>query len=145
MKRLILLASFLVISFFSIAQGNLQFSQVVRSKTTGTTVNGTTNYASTITVPSGTVWKIESASVLIGSGTGSSAIYSAGNATLTVDGQIVYVLFYTDENYIYLDNKYLLPLWLGPGTYSVNLYTGNLGAGSTYNTVLSGLQFNVVQ
>ena len=144
MKKVILFTAFLAISFLTIAQGNLQFSQVVRSKATGTTVAGTYNYSSTITVPAGAVWKIESASVITGSGSGTTALYTPTDATLVVDGQVVYSLIYTDNQYIYLDNKTLSPVWLNAGTYTVNLYM-NLGAGSTYTSVLSGLQFNVVQ
>ena len=147
MKKVILFAGFLAISFWSVAQGNLQFSQVVRIKNTGTSALNTAYYAlGSFTVPTGSVYKIESASVTLTSGTGISTISESSDLELLVDGQEVYFTAPEDGSYTFTDNKFLLPMWLGPGTYNIVLdFSATTGTGLNFNTVLSGLQFNVVQ
>ncbi len=147
MKRVILFAGFLAISFLGMAQSNLQFSQVIRIKNTGASATNTSTYSvGSITVPTGSVYKIESASVVLTIGSGATATIGSGSLQLLVDGQEVYFTDPTGSNYTFAESKFLLPMWLGPGTYSIVLgFSAATGTGLNYTTVLSGLQFNVVQ
>ena len=133
-------------SLFATAQNNLQFNQVVRVKNTGTSASNTAYYTmGNITVPTGSVYKIEAASVYLSLGTGAGAVSGNSAMQLLVDGEEVYSSVPSSSG-SFFGSIYLLPMWLGPGTYSIALDFGTTtGTGLTFTTVLDGLQFNVVQ
>ncbi len=127
MKKSFLLIALLVIGYLINAQGTLQFNQVIRVKNTSVSSGNVT----TITVPAGKVWKIES-------GTGPDGY------ELSIDGQLVYAS--TAENFAVNQYFYIktipLPIWLPAGSYAVTVSNSLNG---NYTTVLSGIEFNVLQ
>lgn len=126
MKKLLTLFIILIGTCVVIkAQGNLQFSQVVRYKySTSATGQGSVGVTSTFTVPANTVWKIES-------------VYGGGN-NVFLDGQLVTT---TTTN----SGIAGFPLWLGAGTYQIAINNGNQNLGTySYSAIVSGLQFNIV-
>jgi hypothetical protein len=132
MKKTFLLIAFAALAGFTMAQGNLQFNQVIHVKNTGSAYAPGAATVTSITVPTGKVWKIESASATDGD-------------ELSIDGQLVYGLPYMQGTNSYLSMHINMPVWLGPGTYSVTLYNDQaINAQAAYTTVISGIEFNVV-
>ncbi|CAN5290168.1 hypothetical protein BH09BAC1_BH09BAC1_02610 [soil metagenome] len=140
MKTIILSVLFAIATISCFAQGNLQFSQVVQVSLTTTFVT-TANFPSvqqSFTVPSGTVWKVESA----------MASYESITTGLI-----------QPSAYITLDNKNLtysntstptywasvFPLWLPAGTYTLKLvYPNSPTVGNKMNGSISAIEFNIV-
>ena len=124
------MCSFLVIAGFAQAQSNLQLAGVLRYKGSGS-FNGSTPVTLTgnIVVPTGQIYKIESASANAG-------VFL--NCQLAVDGQLVY-----SNNQAAYSTTPSLPVWLAAGTYSVT-FTAAISSGTgTFTAVVSGLEFNL--
>lgn len=129
MKKIIgLLSVVICLSNYSLGQGNLQFNQVINGE-----LNAYCTYdlstLGTITVPTGKVWKIESTSLMYYDGTWAN---SDGNPVF-INKHVVW-----DLGPQGLDQ---LPLWLSPGTYTVQT-TGYNSSELFFS--YSVIEFNVV-
>jgi hypothetical protein len=132
MKKAFLLITILAVTAGVHAQSNLQLSQALRYKATGNYTNQTPATVGTITVPTGMMYKIESA-YAVSTGTPS--------CSLTVDGQLVFASYDT-PGYVSLP---VFPIWLGPGSYTVVFTNLTSNAGTfTCTAIVSGLEFNLV-
>ncbi|MDB4678442.1 hypothetical protein OAE93_01800 [bacterium] len=114
------------ISAACFAQGNLQFNQIVQSD-----FSGTTNITGTIVVPVNRVWKVEHAGGLLNFTLpsvpgGTSDFISIGNFTVWISAD---------------RGSADLPLWLGPGSYTVN---GRFNSSTPASLSISAIEFNVV-
>lgn len=121
MKNLLIFIGLVLISHTSVAQGNLQFNQVIVF-----TLDIDTPQA--FSVPANKVWKIESAS----SGYTSSSVYmrdASGNYL---------ALLYTNNQ----DNRIDLPYWLPSGFTGDFRRLGNTGSGP--KSTVSIIEFNVI-
>ena len=131
MKKLLFIAMCFVSLNLS-AQGNLQFNQVVSSDFSGSYINRFT--AGSITVPPDKVWKVEHAGFM--NYFNSPPVPANGNLDhVAIGNHLVYVPTGTGS----AD----LPLWLGPGTYSVTGYL-NTGSSQPCQISISVIEFNVV-
>lgn len=120
---------FLVFSSLLYSQGNLQFNQVKLVTTSQT-------------VPSGKIWKVESAQY---NGGATFAVNTAGpvpvvgTMAITVNGAVIYLnTVYTSGSYVYptvLSNGLSFPMWLPAGTTL---------AASTNTAFVNVIEFNVV-
>lgn len=111
------------------AQGTLQFNQVINATVTGTTSGASQTQIGTIVVPAGKVLKIESLSLtwLNTSPAGGSGEYAK------IDNLVVYAALLTPEPHF--------PIWLKEGTHNVYAKRGNsLQAEVSY----SAIEFNVI-
>lgn len=131
MKIIITLIISLGIGCFLNAQGNLQFNQVINTSVTGLVGSLASANLGTITVPAGKVWKVETASV------------TEANNIRTSLGRIGnnVVFYFGGSNSP--PNINLLPLWLRPGTYNLNV-TNYSSSALTYRMTLSAIEFNVI-
>lgn len=126
------------------AQGNLQFNQVINlsmNTPQGVGNSGNNNLTLTVTVPTGKVWKIESANLsyqFVSNGK-----YYVADATneitqLVLDGAIIAV-----ES----DNFYKTPgpVWLAAGSHTFILQ-GYINSSSQYkwNALITGIEFNIL-
>jgi hypothetical protein len=108
MRNLLFVFAFTVVGLFH-AQGNLQFNQIV---TVGTT---------SLTVPAGKVWKVESYSeseVTFNSNYSSGCVNSNYHRPLVINNNNYYFFgnlatASSGANYVTTGNK--LPIWLKPG------------------------------
>ena len=134
MKKGIIVLSFLVgILFIGKAQGNLQFKEVLNQTFSGTSQNNRI-IAGSITVPTGEVWKVVTASITIDGGTGFYYDYSV-TTTYGNQGFIGDNIVYSNKN-----TSSLLPLWLGAGTYSVDAFMVSV----PFKFSISAIKFSVV-
>ena len=131
--RITALVLYLIFATTVVAQGNLQFNQVVTYTGTG---SGSFSYTSpTWTVPAGKVWKIESASpslansavtrkinVEAGGGWGTFALTTASNET-TINP---------------------FPIWLKAGDQVQLQASGNCCSTTTFYYAISIIEFNIV-
>lgn len=132
MKKLITLTAFLFTAFsYSIAQGNLQFNQVINGEISAVIPSNATVIGS-ITVPAGKVWKIEAVSLI--STTSPSEWEAIGSNSYQV---------FIDNLNVYHGNAQFrkTPIWLSAGTYSVKARTGG---SQDYSFSYSAIEFNVV-
>lgn len=132
MKKLI----FIAICFISLqlfAQGNLQFNQVVLTEFSGNYQNRFT--AGSLTVPANKVWKIEHSGFMNYFNSPPVPVSLSANDHVAIGNQIVYVPASIGSSD--------LPLWLGPGTYTVTGYI-NSGSLQPCEISISGIEFNVV-
>jgi len=157
MKKQILILALLIISLTSFSQGNLQFNQVL---TFSRTIN-TTNYISTsynngatyayvtftdttLTVPTGKIWKVEKmdGNLTISNPNG----YNGGGATNGIGSLMI-----NNAHKISVSQAYGV-IWLKAGDI-INMVVTNAGGGysgsnnftATYTNFLSILEFNIVQ
>jgi hypothetical protein len=169
MKKIIFLLSFFITTL-SFAQNNLQFSKAILIKINGTRILTSQSAAAmfvfkdtTITVPAGKVWKVESANVTL------QNTNPAPNVS-QIEDQLSNSYMGT---YLLLDNKIIsqksntiitaggiyqanlgfsFPIWLPTGTYPIRLLfqcgTYTFGAYTSSITGYGGmsiLEFNIVQ
>ncbi|MEY5133800.1 MAG: hypothetical protein RLZZ198_1804 [Bacteroidota bacterium] len=131
--RISALVLFLIIATSVVAQGNLQFNQVVTYTGTG---SGSFSYTSpTWTVPVGKVWKIESASPNLGNTAVSRAVNinagaSWGSFALTTSSQETTI------------NPF--PIWLKAGDLVQLQAAGNCCSTTSFSYAISILEFNIV-
>lgn len=132
MKKLLSIGV-LVISLSVSAQGNLQFNQVVLTEFSGNYQNRFT--AGSLTVPANKVWKIEHSGFMNYFNSPPVPVSGGTFDHVAIGNQIVYVPASIGSSD--------LPLWLGPGTYTV---TGYITSGSLQpcEISISGIEFNVV-
>jgi hypothetical protein len=139
--KILFLSFFLVLCPLLYSQGNLQFNQVVVTPFSSPFAAGQQSTVlraanpSSITVPAGKVWKIE------------SACMTAGDATSK---------FVNPGDYLFLDNFLLwgtigngavpaditFPIWLSAGTY--NLRVTYTSANNSYTGAISAIEFNII-
>lgn len=167
MKKITLLFC-LFITSYAFAQNNLQFSRAILINITGT--HSASSAAATfvfkdttITVPAGTVWKLESANVTL----------QNPNPNPTIDPRQIIESSYYIGTYLLLNNKIIsqkthkvsgsggdfsdinlgfsFPIWLPSGTYPIRLLF-QCDAYSFSNAInvagyggISILEFNIVQ
>ena len=116
------------ISATSFAQGNLQFNQVLNFNYSATIGLYASSNVATVTVPTGKVWKITSAS--------SERQNELTSSAIKVDNHVLY----KDKTQAMSLNT---PYWLQAGTHTItlsNLYGGT----STIHGSISAIEFNVV-
>ena len=142
MKKTILLAVVLLLGCTAFAQGNLQFNNAIHLSYSGTlSTSSSNNTISTITVPAGKVWKVESGSMFAGTKTNQ---YETGREVsyinLTIDRQILQAsgLFNSQA------------IWLPSGTYKLEYGLSNSESGAGYSglnyyAAIRILEFNIVQ
>ena len=130
MKKALLILSLIVLIIGAKAQGNLQFNAVKRFTNNSLTVaNGVNVSAGSITVPADKVWKIESGSCIVTTGSPFlSCALSIGNQLLFCGGT-----FFQSQ-----------PIWLPAGTYSVFIYNGSGSGTYTFMTNISAIEFNII-
>ena len=133
MKRIISTTAFLLaLVTSSIAQGNLQFNQVVAADINAAALPYASTVIGTITVPAGKVWKVES----------TSYTYTQSGNTWPMGGTSYVVRI--GSHIAYCQNsghpQQYLPLWLPAGTYSVTA----LGFDEDVTFSYSAIEFNVV-
>ncbi|MDC0338649.1 hypothetical protein OAN33_03825 [Flavobacteriales bacterium] len=143
MKKIILcLVLTLGFGFFSIAQGDLQFNQVINETYSGVgsgNSNSRINIGS-ITVPSGKVWKVQTASITMATGTNGSYVFNGSsyyNHTVYIGDNMVFMYMDSPDEAL----GQLLPLWLGPGSYDVGCAQG---LSVNAKIAISAIEFNVV-
>ena len=124
MKIYLVLFAFIFFGAQSIAQGNLQFNQVLHLEITCCT-------ASTFTVPVGKVWKIESSMAYNNN-------YPTRITAINGNPMEAYLTGYTQINYGIL--PITLPYWL-PANTQVSFNTGNTIG---YKGYVSIIEFNVI-
>jgi hypothetical protein len=126
---------FLLLSLKLLSQGNLQFNQAItREFTASNLVNISTVVCtpSTITVPTGKVWKIEHASV-------------CGDALGTITTSIVSSILVNNILLFRTPSSFVSTLWLPEGTYSVKIAqeVGNYVSYS-YKGSINAIEFNII-
>ena len=125
-KLLLFTVALLLICGYSKAQGNLQFNRAVYLELV---CNGSSFIDSTITVPTGKVWKVESGNV---PGYTAYLALGASSGSLAANAQIVaYQNTYDIHNF---------PIWLPTGTYHVQFFEGSTGQ----RAFISAIEFNIV-
>ena len=124
MKIYLVLFAFIFFGAQSIAQGNLQFNQVLHLEITCCT-------ASTFTVPVGKVWKIEGSMAYTNN-------YPTRISAINGNPMEAYLTGYTYLNYGVLPIP--LPYWL-PTNTQVSFSTGNTIG---YKGYVSIIEFNVI-
>lgn len=131
MKKLITITVFLFAVFsYSLAQGNLQFNQVIDGNTALHDHTNTIQVIGTIVVPAGKVLKIETTNYTWTNGT---SVYTATSAV------------YADNHVIWYGTgvgKLFLPTWLPEGTYTLT----SRASSSTVQCMFSytAIEFNVI-
>lgn len=147
-KTCITTALLVLFSLYSFAQGNLQFNQVVYQELSFSQSVGVTNPQTqiTITVPTGKVWKIESA-FAAGKTYQSSSSYGGAyglyteNLTLAINERIIY-------NSTQNTPQAIFPIWLPAGSYTLTLGRNGIinppTFPTTYNGSISAIEFNII-
>jgi hypothetical protein len=132
--KLLITSLFLVLCSLVYSQGNLQFNQVKRFSNQSVNI-ATQAWISvgSITVPAGTVWKIESSSVTF-SGTNCAFM-------LAVDGQTIFTGLNTNGGYTM---NSIAPIWLPEGTYPVTVYHNYPGVLPVDKIKISAIEFNII-
>lgn len=134
MKKILLFVAFLGTIFFSEAQGNLQFNQVINGSIDANILNNQVTPGS-ITVPEGKVWKIESVSYF--SNPGTTYQNNMGNNTAQA---------WIGNHQVWAGNSntaVIFPIWLSAGTFNIQL--GQVFNSSTpVRFSWSVIEFNVV-
>lgn len=131
--RIFILFVLLISIETSLAQGNLQFNQVVTYTGTG---SGSFSYVSpSWTVPAGKVWKIESASPNLGNTAVSRAVNinagaSWGSFALTTSSQETTI------------NPF--PIWLKAGDLVQLQAAGNCCSTTSFSYAISIIEFNII-
>ena len=142
MKKSILILIFFI-TLGAMAQGNLQFNQVINYTIPAQTVSTQSNTGTiqtTVTVPTNKVWKIEAAS------------YNAYGSdwSLRIDNYLLIPQNFSAFNGYYTNIPIPVihfPIWLPSGTYTVNAIAN--GATSYFinfqGASISILEFNITQ
>ena len=143
MKIRLLFLLFITFTLGLEAQGDLQFNQVLNFDLVIPSAPGSGIKSSIVplTVPTGKVWKVVSASANSGPGT---SINTSMNAQLRLDEVLIFIL--PAASSFSLGN--VMPMWLPAGEHSVELLyqwgASSYGAG-VVNGKLSVIEFNIVQ
>ncbi|GAA0751056.1 hypothetical protein [Psychroflexus lacisalsi] len=126
MKKTTFLIVLIFLSFNAFSQKNLEFNSVI--KFNADVENGT--QTSILTVPSGKIWKITSAT--IGD--------SFNSAYAKIDGHLVSIINTDNTKY---SNLNPFPLWLPEGSYTIETRSSGNVTGITFS--YSGIEFNVIE
>ena len=143
MKTRLLFLLFIAFTLGLEAQGDLQFNQVLNFDLVIPSESGSGIKSSIVplTIPTGKVWKVVSASANTGPNT---TVNSTMNVQLRLDEALIYLL--SSASSFSLGNVF--PIWLPAGEHSIELlYNWNAnsyGAGDI-NGKLSVIEFNIVQ
>ena len=128
----------------SIGQGNLQFDHVLYIRPTLSNFGGqsTPEVSTTLTIPTGKVWKLETAWV------NRSTSVSTGKVTegtMYIDGVSIFDRVTSGATSMVASNT-SLPMWLGPGTYTLTLKGECTSCPSSYiyTGLVTGIEFNVI-
>ena len=133
MKNILLILA-IAFSSVSFGQGNLQFNQVINYESNVNTGGNSTSTHTSITVPAGKVWKIETCSFHFLQTIEKPVSYSYSNVRI---GMNTVFHFTASSNY----QAQHLPLWLSEGTYTV---IGTSYSGWNVTVAFSAIEFNVV-
>lgn len=141
MKNLLLLCA-IVLSSAVLGQGNLQFNRVINQK-----IIQTANMAAfgsitqTVTIPSGKIWKIESAAVSPIFPTGGYLGQTYNCFTLKLDSWTLYTKLCSGA----VRDPINFPIWLPAGTYTLRLYNDQNSLSNTFQEgMLSIIEFNII-
>lgn len=144
MRKVFLLLGLVLSVTAVIAQGNMQFNQVINLTISTSFAPGNSssnNQTLVVTVPAGKVWKIESANMSYQSS--SSSKYFVADASneicqVVLDGAIIAVS--SDDFY-----KTPGPIWLAEGAHTFILQ-GFINSSSQYrwHALITAIEFNVV-
>ena len=143
MKTRLLFLLFIAFTLGLEAQGDLQFNQVLNFDLVipSETGSGIKSSIVPLTIPTGKVWKVVSASANTGPNT---TVNTTINVQLRLDEALIYLL--SPASSFSLGNVF--PIWLPAGEHSIELlYNWNVnsyGAGDI-NGKLSVIEFNIVQ
>ena len=143
MKIRLLFLLFIAFTLGLEAQGDLQFNQVLNFDLVipSESSPGIKSSIVPLTVPTGKVWKVVSASANSGPGT---SVNTSINAQLRLDEVLIFIL--PAASSFSLGN--VMPIWLPAGEHSVELLyqwgSSSYGAG-VVNGKLSVIEFNIVQ
>jgi hypothetical protein len=139
MKKLLLI----VICFLSLqlfAQGNLQFNQVLRPIVSVNNLASSGYAKVTLTVPTGKVWKIESADAYYHPSNNADMIYH-WSLELTFGGQKLNYYLPTSGAILPVS----LPKWFPEGTYNMIVYNwGSSLNNATIIGVMNVIEFNII-
>jgi hypothetical protein len=143
--KILILSFFLVLCSQLYSQGNLQFNRVVNYNLTGpaSTATITTVQTVSIVVPTGKVWKIESASART---QGSGSFYNGtgqAHSAILIDNNFIIL----SRQSIYSDLHSYLPLWLAEGSHSLQLVVDNIGvtcSGCVSYGMITAIEFNII-
>jgi hypothetical protein len=138
MKKLLFLALLSVLSLPIYSQGNLQFNQVVQESFSPSVTSNTLTTIGTITVPTGKVWKIESA-VLSWTETAGT---TNSSFRLFIAGHCTWALYLANTGDIGIDRQ-TAPLWLKAGTYQIQVFQKSSFSNLPMNASYSGIEFNI--
>jgi hypothetical protein len=131
--RIFILFVLLISIETSLAQGNLQFNQVVTYTGTG---SGSFSYVSpSWTVPAGKVWKIESASPNLGN----TAVSRAVNINAGASWGLFALTTSSQETTI---NPF--PIWLKAGDLVQLQAAGNCCSTTSFSYAISIIEFNII-
>ena len=108
-----------------IGQNNLQFNAAKYIQLSGNNHTGIVDSV-TINVPSGKVWKIESAAANL---TNPTSAFNGSEAGVTLNGVLI-------------SGSSLFPIWLPSGSYLITLVSVTTSAVGCY---VSAIEFNLVQ
>ena len=143
MKTRLLFLLFIAFTLGLEAQGDLQFNQVLNFDLVIPSEPGIGIKSSIVplTIPTGKVWKVVSASANTGPNT---TVNSTINVQLRLDEVLIYIL--SSGSSFSLGNVF--PIWLPAGEHSIELLynwiSNTYGAGDI-NGKLSVIEFNIVQ
>jgi hypothetical protein len=151
--KILITSFFLVLCSLLYSQGNLQFNQVL-SPSISTTLPFSANTAQqvTITIPTGKVWKVESASYVIISTIGST---NPGQISPFLQGGSLSIgpFFYVDDFLVTPWNSPngivnpSFPIWLNEGVHSMKI-SNNSSSNNLINAILKGtlsvIEFNII-
>ncbi len=141
MYKIIILIVLISYSIAGFAQGNLQFNRVFFVETSFVSSSTLCNEFQdvTITVPTGKVWKIETAH-----GTQKTNFIRPNyNATVSVLINDHLICHYTNSSSALVVSNYL-PMWLPAGNYTMRVSVFSCPGGNTVLGAISGIEFNAV-
>jgi hypothetical protein len=144
MNKIFLLILFnFIVSIKLVAQGNLQFNQVIRPTVTAVNLaaNGYTSIQ--LTIPAGKVWKVESADLYRYSTVGGVFTSSIMTTLHLRFGEQLINTIYTSTGIYYAS----LPKWYPASTYNFTILEAS-GQSQNTNTivgVMNVIEFNIVQ
>ena len=144
MKIRLLFLLFIAFTLGLEAQGDLQFNQVLNFDLVipAESGSGTKSSIVPLTIPTGKVWKVVSASANSGPGT---TVNSSMNVQLRLDEVLIFIL--PAASSFSLGN--VMPIWLPAGEHSIELLyywsSSNFAASGDVNGKLSVIEFNIVQ
>jgi hypothetical protein len=146
MKKVLLLLVFAALMFHSFSQGNLQFNRVVNYNLTGNLTTASSGkvivQTITITVPTGKVLKIESATCRLSTST--SSLFSGDVPCILLNNNIISV-YKAVGSTGFLASIGNFPIWLPEGTHTLQLVV-DVGAGTneTAYGMVTGIEFNII-